>query len=105
MMDWEIHTDLSIALPETCPGFSTIKRWTTDIRRGTSSLKKRTSSGRPREVRAEDNIVRVSELVTGKSRLSIPQIATETSLAQATVSQLLNQYSALKIVLSYWVPH
>ena len=103
--DSEIHTDLSIAFPEACPGFSTIKRWTTDIQRGTFSLEKRTSSGRPRETRTEDTIARVRELVTKNPRFSTRQIAAESSLAQATVSRLLKQDLGLKIVLSCWVPH
>ena len=86
----QIHTDLTIAFPETCPSLWTIARWVSEIYEGSFCLEKRTSPGRPRETRtAEDNIARVKELIERNPRMSNRKLAADISVPHSSVFRIL----------------
>ena len=66
----EIHQNLTITFPESCPTLRTIQSWGCEFQSGTFTLEKGVSSGRPLETRTPKNIARVKELIEQNPRMS-----------------------------------
>ena len=70
----EIHQNLAITFPESCPTLRTIQCWGCEIQSGTFTLEKGVSSGRPLETRTPENIARVKELIEQNPRISTQKL-------------------------------
>ena len=101
----EIHSDLTLAFPDSSPGLTTLKTWSREFKKGSFALEKKTSPGRPRETRTPETIATVKRLIEDNPRMTTRQVAAEVSLPQPTVFRIQTEDIGLRNLLSVLVPH
>ncbi|KAI6646834.1 Transposase [Oopsacas minuta] len=87
------------------PTQSNIYKWYRQFRLGHTSLDAESRSGRPITAVTEENIDKVSKLVTEDRQITVTQLAFEVSVSSGTIETILHQHLGLKRVWSKLVPH
>ena len=86
-----IHQDLTIIFPESCPTIRTIQRWNSEIQSGTFTLEKGVSSGRSLETMTPEAIACVKELIIQNPRMSTWEPTADLSLPHTAVYEILKK--------------
>ncbi len=99
-----IFEQLSQALGDQCPAFSTICRWFKVFEGPHHSVADK-ARGAPRSVCTDVNIELIRDSIRENPRITVRQLADEVDLSKSVVHRILIEKLKMKKICARWVPH
>ena len=100
----EIHKRMTGVYGESSPAYSTVAKWTGELKRGRSSLDDDPRSGRPADVITKEMVASVETLIMNDRRIKIDDIARECKISHGSVSTIIHEHLGMSKVSTRWVP-
>jgi len=100
----EIQSKCIKVYGDSCPLFSTIKKWAAEFKRGRTSLEDDPREGRPKSVTPPEIIEQVHDVVLDDQRMKVHEIAEAIGISKECVGYILHEELDMKKVCARWVP-
>ena len=92
----EIHADFQNTLGDSLPSYSTVAKWTKEVKCGRESLQDDPRSGRPRCVTTPEIIAKMHKMVTEDRRLKVREIAEAAGMSSERAYHILSKELGMK---------
>lgn len=103
----QIHNLLENVLGNECVKVRRVQQLMKEYRNGRVSIESgnEMNLGRPRELKTDENVNFVREMIEEDSRVSVRQIAQELGLPKSTVHEMITEDCGFQTVSCKWVPY
>ena len=98
----EIHPRMADVYGDSSPKYSTVAKWSAEIKRGRDSLEDDLRPGRPADVISQEMIDRRLEL--NNRRIKVAELASECGISNGSVYTIIHQHLGMSKVSARWVP-
>jgi histone-lysine N-methyltransferase SETMAR len=100
----EIKAELDDVYGDSAPSIATVKRWTAEFKRGRTDIFDEARPGRPKEVRNEEMINKIHDIVLEDRRVKIFEIVEKVKISYGSVVNILHEDLGMTKLSARWVP-
>lgn len=100
----EIKKRLDKVYMDSSPSMTTVRFWFDEFKRGRQSVLDEDRPGRPKDVKTQENIKKVGDMVLADRRLKVREIAETMRMSTGTVIEFLHNELSMKKLSARWVP-
>lgn len=101
----EIFKTLQKVCGEQALSHTAVYRWVDNFKAGRDSVESRHSPGRPTEASAEENVIKIKQILDTDRRLTCEEIAKDVGISHGSVHNILTSKLGMRRVAARWVPH
>ena len=100
----EIHRRMADVCGDSSPKYSTVAKWSAELKRGQDSLEDDPRPGRPADVISHEMIDRVERLVLNNRRIKVAELASECCISNGSIYTIIHEHLGMSKVSARWVP-
>ena len=100
----EIHQHMADVYGDSNPKYSTVAKWSAEIKCGRDSLEDDPRPDHPADVISQEMIDRVERLVLNNRRIKVAELASECGISNGSVYTIIHEYLGMSKVSARWVP-
>ena len=100
----EMHSKFMKVYGDSSPSFSTIKKWSAELKRGHTSLGDDPREGRPNSATTPEIIEQVHDMLLDDRRMKVRVIAETIGISKERVGYILHEELDMKKFCARWVP-
>ena len=89
---------------DSSPKYSTVAKWSAELKRGRDSLEDDPRPGRPADVISQEMIGHVERLVLNNRQIKVAELASECGISNGSVYTIIQKHLAMSKVSARWVP-
>ena len=100
----EIHRHMADVYGDSSPKYSTVAKWSAELKRGRDSLEDDPRSGRHADVISQKMIDHVERLVLNNRRIKVAELASECGISNGSVYTIIHEHLGMSKVSARSVP-
>ena len=100
----EIHRRMADVYGDSSPKYSTVAKWSAELKLGRDSLEDDPRPGLPADVISQEMIDRVERLVLNNRRIKVAKLASECGISNGSVYTIIHEHLGMSKVSARWVP-
>jgi histone-lysine N-methyltransferase SETMAR len=100
----EIIAEMNNSLGESAPSKTMVYKWIAEFKRGNLSTNDGQRTGRPKEVKTEEMIDKIHDIVLNDRRVKLREIVNIVNISYERVWNILNEHLHMKKLSARWVP-